>query len=119
MSIAAARSETDEKKRFELFHKAERILMDELPIIPIYYYVDKNMLNKNVRGFYRNPLDQHPLSAIWIDEAADEKAPLAPSAEGGWGRATASPQNETKFQGTGGSAGPRPQPPSALEGSQN
>jgi oligopeptide transport system substrate-binding protein len=75
--IAAARSETDEEKRFELFHHAERILMDEVPIIPIYYYVDKNMLNKKVRGFYRNPLDQHPLSAIWIDKADDELAPSA------------------------------------------
>lgn len=82
--IAAARAETDEKKRFRLFHQAERILMDELPIIPIYYYVDKNMVKKNVRGFYRNPLDQHPLSEIWIDETVDEEAPshtpLAPSA---------------------------------------
>jgi oligopeptide transport system substrate-binding protein len=49
--------------------------MDELPIIPIYYYVDKNMLKKNVRGFHRNPLDQHPLSAIWIDEAPDTASP--------------------------------------------
>ena len=50
--------------------------MDELPIIPIYYYVDKNMVKPDVRGFYRNPLDQHPLSAIWIDEAQ----PSRPSA---------------------------------------
>jgi oligopeptide transport system substrate-binding protein len=82
--IAAARSETDETKRFALFHQAERILMDEMPIIPIYYYVDKNMLKKNVRGFYRNPLDQHPLSAIWIDDTDDASSPtdkpLAPSA---------------------------------------
>jgi oligopeptide transport system substrate-binding protein len=70
--IAAARSEADEQKRFELFHKAERILMEELPIIPIYYYVDKNMLKKDIRGFYRNPLDTHPLSSIWIDESANE-----------------------------------------------
>ena len=70
--IAAARAEPDEAKRFELFHQAERILMDEMPIIPIYYYVDKNMLKTNVRGFYRNPLDQHPLSAIWIDEAPND-----------------------------------------------
>jgi oligopeptide transport system substrate-binding protein len=72
--IAAARSETDEAKRFELFHQAERILMEAMPIIPIYYYVDKNMLKRDVRGFHRNPLDQHPLSAIWIDEE-----PPAPS----------------------------------------
>jgi oligopeptide transport system substrate-binding protein len=67
--IAAARAEPDEQKRFELFHQAEKILMDEMPIIPIYYYVDKNMVKPNVRGFHRNPLDQHPLSALWIEEA--------------------------------------------------
>ncbi|MGD9635655.1 MAG: peptide ABC transporter substrate-binding protein [Pirellulales bacterium] len=78
--IAAARAEPDEKKRFALFHQAERILMDEMPIIPIYYYVDKNMLKRNVRGFYRNPLDHHPLSEIWLDKSADDVKALAPSA---------------------------------------
>jgi oligopeptide transport system substrate-binding protein len=75
--IAAARSETDEAKRFELFHQAERILMEAMPIIPIYYYVDKNMIKRDVRGFHRNPLDQHPLSAIWIDQElpAPSKSP--------------------------------------------
>ncbi len=101
--IAAARAETDENKRVELFHQAERILMDEMPLIPIYYYVDKNMVKSDVRGFYRNPLDQHPLSAIWIDEAA------APT--GGWGRRTASPQSIE----VGGPAEPRPLPPDVRE----
>lgn len=62
--IAAARAETDEARRFTLFHQAERILMDEVPIVPIYYYVDKNQVRSSVRGFYRNPLDQHPLSEL-------------------------------------------------------
>jgi oligopeptide transport system substrate-binding protein len=65
--IAAARSEVDEAKRMKLLERAERILMDELPVIPIYYYVDKNLVKPYVRGFYRNALDNHPLSAIWID----------------------------------------------------
>jgi oligopeptide transport system substrate-binding protein len=62
--IQAASAETDANKRVALFHTAERILMEELPIIPIFYYVDKNFVRSNVRGFYRNPLDQHPLSEI-------------------------------------------------------
>lgn len=78
--IAAARAETNDEKRLELFHQAERILMDEVPVVPIYYYVDKNMVKKQFRGFYRNPLDQHPLSEIWIDESADNVTKLAPSA---------------------------------------
>lgn len=62
--IAAASAETNTASRLELLHKAERILMDEVPIIPVYYYVDKNQVRANIRGFYRNPLDQHPLSAL-------------------------------------------------------
>lgn len=62
--IAAAHNEADTSKRLELFHKAERILMDEVPIIPVYYYVDKNQVKSSVRGFYRNQLDQHPFSAL-------------------------------------------------------
>jgi oligopeptide transport system substrate-binding protein len=70
--ITAARGESDETKRLELFHQAERILMDEMPLIPIYYYVDKNMVKARNHGFYRNPLDQHPLSAISSDTAATD-----------------------------------------------
>jgi oligopeptide transport system substrate-binding protein len=62
--IATARAETDAAKRLKLFHQAERILMDEVPLIPIYYYVDKNQVRANIRGFHRNPLDHHPLSAL-------------------------------------------------------
>jgi oligopeptide transport system substrate-binding protein len=70
--IEAARRETDEAKRFELFHKAERILMDDVPIIPLYYYVDRNIVRSDIRGFHRNPIDQHPLA-----ELSREPAPAA------------------------------------------
>ena len=65
--IAAARAEVDEGKRLEIFHRAERILMDEVPIIPMYYYVGKNMVKPYVRGFYSNLLDDHPLQQLWVD----------------------------------------------------
>ena len=71
--IAAAAVETDPTKRFEMLHQAETILMDEMPIIPFYNYVSKNMVKPYVRGFYNNIQDNHPLSAIWIDR--DEKTP--------------------------------------------
>jgi len=72
--IAAAHAETDAAKRFELFRKAERILMDEVPLIPVYYYVDKNQVKSSVQGFYRNQLDQHPFSALSRDTAPTSSA---------------------------------------------
>ena len=65
--IEAARHELDPAKRLRLLEQAERILMEELPIIPVYYYVSKNLVKPHVRGFYNNLQDIHPLSEIWID----------------------------------------------------
>ena len=71
--IAAAAVETDSAKRLDLLHQAETILMDEMPIIPFYNYVSKNMVKPTIRGFYNNIQDTHPLSALWID--AEQKTP--------------------------------------------
>ncbi|MFO0791873.1 MAG: peptide ABC transporter substrate-binding protein [Pirellulales bacterium] len=73
--ITEARGEVDGSKRMQLFHRAERILMDEMPLIPIYYYVDKNMVKSHIRGFYRNPLDEHPFSAISSESASTDSTP--------------------------------------------
>jgi len=73
--IADAAKEPDEKKRMELLESAEKLLMDEMPIIPVYFYVSRNMVRPHVRGFYNNLQDTHPLHAIWIDPSVDDKAP--------------------------------------------
>ncbi len=65
--IAAAAKESDPEKRMHMLESAERILMDDVPIIPVYFYVSRNMVRPHVRGFYNNLQDTHPLSAIWID----------------------------------------------------
>ena len=39
--IADAAKEPDEAKRMQMLERAERILMDEMPIIPIYFYVSQ------------------------------------------------------------------------------
>lgn len=65
--IAAAEKEVDEARRIEFLRKAENILVDELPIIPIYFYVSKNMVKPYVHGFYENLLDNHPLYRLSID----------------------------------------------------
>jgi oligopeptide transport system substrate-binding protein len=69
--IEAAQAEHDPLRRMKYFHDAEVILMDELPIIPIYFRVSRNMIRPYVHGFYPNLLDWHPLDTIWID--LDEK----------------------------------------------
>ncbi len=54
--IAQAKSEQDEEKRTELLRKAEDILMDDMAIIPIYYYTNIVCANDNVKGYVKSPL---------------------------------------------------------------
>ncbi len=65
--IAAAASEADPEVRLRLFAEAERLLMDDVPIIPIFFYVSKNLVKPHVRGFYNNVLDTHHVWAMSID----------------------------------------------------
>jgi oligopeptide transport system substrate-binding protein len=68
--IAQAGREPDKQKRLEHLQAAERILMEELPVLPIYSYVTKNMVNPRLGGFYENMLDEHfPKFWYWMDDA--------------------------------------------------
>lgn len=48
--IANAKIETDYNKRLEMLRKAEDILMDEMPVLPIYYYTTVIAWNSNVKN---------------------------------------------------------------------
>ena len=58
--VNRAATTTDPKVRRSILRRAERILLDELPIIPIYYYTAQNLVNPRLGGFHANLLDQHP-----------------------------------------------------------
>lgn len=73
--IADAAKEPDKSKRMEILESAERLLMEEMPIIPVYFYVSRNMVRPRVRGFYNNLQDTHPLHAIWIDPHVNDQDP--------------------------------------------
>lgn len=70
--IAEAKVEVDPTKRLELLHRTETILMRELPVLPVYYYVARSMVRPHVRGFYNNLQDTHPLWALSIDREATD-----------------------------------------------
>ncbi len=73
--IADAAQEPDATQRMNMLERAERILMDQMPIIPVYFYVSRNMVKPYVRGFYNNLQDTHPLRAMWIDPTVDPNDP--------------------------------------------
>lgn len=40
---------SDQKARMEAMHKAEKILMDEMPVIPVYFYTNANLIKEHVK----------------------------------------------------------------------
>ena len=53
------------EKRNAVFAEMESILnQKEFPILPIYYYVNQGLLQKNISGWYPNIQDLHPLKFI-------------------------------------------------------
>lgn len=68
--LAAAGREMDSEKRNALFQQAEQILMKEMPIIPIYYYRNKALVQTSVKNWNHNPLDRHPYKYVYLE--ADE-----------------------------------------------
>jgi oligopeptide transport system substrate-binding protein len=56
--IEGAKNEVDPERRRALFYEAEALLMEELPILPIYSYVTQNMINPRLGGFPGNLLDE-------------------------------------------------------------
>ncbi|MDZ7618961.1 MAG: peptide ABC transporter substrate-binding protein, partial [Patescibacteria group bacterium] len=66
--VRAAQLEPDDARRLALFRAAEEIVLAELPVIPIYFYVSQSMVRPYVTGFYSNIQDVHPLWAIGVDQ---------------------------------------------------
>lgn len=65
--IEAASQAVDQSSRYDLFRKAEAILMDELPIIPIYFYTNIYLLHPSVKGWYPNILNIHNYKFLYLE----------------------------------------------------
>jgi len=56
------------QERFEKLYQAEKMMMDDFIVMPIYYYTDILMVKERVEGFYRTILGHHWLGDIQIVE---------------------------------------------------
>ncbi len=54
--IADVKATGDRSVRYPKMHEAEDILMEDMPVCPIYYYVDIFLKSEKLDGFYSSPL---------------------------------------------------------------
>ena len=65
--VERANSTNDQTKRYELLKEAERILIDNMPIIPLYTYVRSYQLSPDVKGYNPHILDHHHPKFIYLE----------------------------------------------------
>lgn len=55
------------EERFAIFHAAETLLMEQMPIIPIYTYTSKHLIHRSVKGMPSNLMDSMNLKYVWLE----------------------------------------------------
>lgn len=71
--LARAAGEIDAGRRRALLENAERIMMDDQPLIPLYFYVGKHLVSARVKGWRDNAI-----SVVYSKHLAKERAPIPP-----------------------------------------
>jgi len=66
--LQEAGREGDQEKRYAIMQEAEKILLEELPIMPIYYYMTTYLLDPRVKGWHPTILDHHPYKYVYLEE---------------------------------------------------
>jgi oligopeptide transport system substrate-binding protein len=56
--------------RFLRLREAERVLLEDQPIVPMWHMTRSYLIHPAVRGYYPNLLDLHPYQEVWLEEPA-------------------------------------------------
>jgi oligopeptide transport system substrate-binding protein len=54
--------------RYDIYRQMEKIVVDELPILPIYFYMRVTLRDPMVKGYYPTVLDNHPWKYVWLEK---------------------------------------------------
>jgi oligopeptide transport system substrate-binding protein len=62
--VTAAATEVDPVKRGQLYSEAQRVIIEEMPVLLLYYSVRNYAISPRVEGWWPSVLDRHPWK--WI-----------------------------------------------------
>ncbi|MDV3428999.1 MAG: peptide ABC transporter substrate-binding protein [Bacillota bacterium] len=68
--MAKGNAEADPAKRMNYFHEAEKILIDDMPIGPIYFYTTSVLIKPYVKGIVVNEMLRIYFDYAYVDEKA-------------------------------------------------
>jgi oligopeptide transport system substrate-binding protein len=64
--IAASQSALDPQARMEILQEAERVMLADMPILPLYIYVRPRLVQRWVGGYESNILDHHRHQTMYV-----------------------------------------------------
>ncbi len=64
--VRQAAREGDPGKRRALLQQAERVMLEDPPVMPIYFPVNEHLIQPYVKGYHANPLDHHYTKDLYI-----------------------------------------------------
>jgi oligopeptide transport system substrate-binding protein len=59
-----AKTAINEEKRIKLLQEAERIFVQEMPAIPVYWETSSHLVSPHVKGWFPNVMDIHPWKCV-------------------------------------------------------
>jgi oligopeptide transport system substrate-binding protein len=71
--LFAAMRDANLATRALAMQKAEALLLDAAPIIPLFYNAHTFLLQPSVKGWQPTLLDHHPYKDVWLEERADAR----------------------------------------------
>lgn len=63
---------SDTEERYRILQQAEAVLLDEVPVLPIYWYTRTYLLHPDVKNWNPLLLDNHPYKHIDLEPAEDK-----------------------------------------------
>jgi oligopeptide transport system substrate-binding protein len=64
--LQQARSTSDAQQRYNLYAQAEKLILTDMPAVPLYYYREFDVFNNRIGGFVYNPMGFVDMWTVWV-----------------------------------------------------
>ena len=64
--LAQARGTIDQTQRLQLYAQAEKQILADAPVIPLYFYRDYRIMDKRVLGQHHDPMGSENMNLVWV-----------------------------------------------------
>jgi ABC-type transport system substrate-binding protein len=64
--LQQARSTIDAQQRHNLYAQAEKMILTDMPAIPLYFYRDFRVTNNRIGGYIHNPMAYTDMWTLWV-----------------------------------------------------